>query len=453
MNVDGSWLTDVFASGAERPFAVVAFLVRWLGYAGVLIASGAAAFLMAVADRRDRAPLTRITQRAAVAGIVAALLIIPLHAAQASGEGIVAMVRPDLLVAAASGSQGVQSLLQVVALGALLLTLRSNAHARPAPLVLIAGSVAVGALVVAGHSRTTQPAWLVMAADAVHVGAAAIWIGGLLLLWPAIRLRRSDDDPVGAAALVARFSRLATYAVLGVIVAGLTLAYLLVGTPSALFSTRYGWVLVAKGVLAATVIAIGTYNNRRLVPMVAQAAGGAGTSSASDSVAPTALHAGLWRGWQRLTVTVRWEVIGLTAVLGVTAVLVEMPPATMGSASSQGFGATVAASDGHQLIVMVEPNRVGTNRIHLYLVDSAGQPADAGDLHVRLTPPAGADAQPGAASAGLQPIEHILPPIFPGHWLHAGGEFSVAGTWQIDVSTVDAEGADLHASVAVAVAP
>ena len=133
MNVDGSWLTDVFASGAERPFAVVAFLVRWLGYAGVLIASGAAAFLMAVADRRDRALLTRITQRAAVAGIVAALLIIPLHAAQASGEGIVAMVRPDLLVTAASGSQGVQSLLQVLALAALLLALRSRADARPAP--------------------------------------------------------------------------------------------------------------------------------------------------------------------------------------------------------------------------------------------------------------------------------------------------------------------------------
>ena len=55
-------------------------------------------------------------------------------------------------------------------------------------------ALALGALAVVGDSRDARLAWLVLAADLVHVTAAAVWLGGLVGL-------RAQDAGGGAGGL------------------------------------------------------------------------------------------------------------------------------------------------------------------------------------------------------------------------------------------------------------
>src|SRR5207249_6387703 len=63
-----------------------------------------------------------------------------------------------------------------------------------------------------------------------------------------------------------RFSRMAAYCVGLVLLGGLVLALLLVGSVDALFRFGYGWVVLAKVALFAPMVAFGAYNRYRLVP-------------------------------------------------------------------------------------------------------------------------------------------------------------------------------------------
>jgi copper transport protein len=72
--------------------------------------------------------------------------------------------------------------------------------------------------------------------DAIHVAAMAIWVGGLI------------------AFLFAPDRRFRPYAIGGLavaIVSGLVLALAHLGSPAALVTTGYGWVLVVKAAIVA----------------------------------------------------------------------------------------------------------------------------------------------------------------------------------------------------------
>ncbi len=226
--VDASLVRQLFAGGDDPLVGIVALLVRWAGYLALLVAAGGVAFLAWAVDDRDRAPLGRIVAPVAAAGVALALVVVPVHAAQVSGEGFTAVLCVGELRAALIDSVGAQSVLQALALIVVAFAVRQGG----ARVLLLAGLpaavVAVLSVVVAGHTRTTQPIWLTAAADTVHVLAAALWLGGLVLLWSAMRRRRFADDPVGAAGTVARFSLVATMAIGAVVVAGLVLSWLLV---------------------------------------------------------------------------------------------------------------------------------------------------------------------------------------------------------------------------------
>jgi len=403
--VDASLVRQLFAGGDDPLVGAAVVLLRWAGYLALLVAAGGVAFMAWAADERDRAHLARIVVPVAAAGAALALLALPLQAAQVSGQGFGAALDAEELSAALTGSVAVQSVLQA---GALLVVAFAVRHGGARVLLLAglpAAAAAVLSVVVAGHTRTTQPLWLTVVADAVHVLAAALWLGGLVLLWSALRGRRAAGDPLGAARTVARFSRLATVSVAAVGVAGVVLGWLLVRTVPALLSTGYGRILCVKVLLALAVMAGGAYNQRRLVPAVAAATGAA---------------AGAWR---RLRTIVRWEVAGLVLVVAATAVIVGMQPAAEAAGVTGALNTSVAAGDdGSRLSITVDPNNAGYNEIHLYLLDATGRPADVTDLQLRMTLP----------DQDIGPIVRTPAAVSPGHWLHAGRELTVPGRWRIE---------------------
>lgn len=448
--VDESLVAQLFSGAGELPAAIAATVGRWAAYTATLLAVGAVVFLTWVARRPEagpdeRARLGRTGAAAAGLGVAAALLTVPLQAAQVSGAGLAAgFVRADLLVEAAASSVGLTAAVQTVGLVAVAVALRRSEATWSSPVALAGGATALGALLVSGHTRTVEPIWLMVGADAVHLVAAAAWFGGLVMLALVLRRRRLADDPVGGARLVARFSLVASLALVGVVVAGLAMSWALVRAPRALTTTAFGWTLLVKTALVAGVIAIGTYNNRRLVPAVrrllpASVEARPVPAGAADDRGARAAE----RAWGRLTATVAFEAAGLVAVLGVTAALVYLQPAAEAAGVTGAYSTYVALGSDMEVNVVVDPNRVGRNEIHLYLLDETGRPAPADRLTLQLSLPA----------KDIGPITRRPEVAGPGHWIQVGSDLSIPGRWELTVQVDRSRFEQLRTTVPVTVNP
>jgi copper transport protein len=125
---------------------------------------------------------------------------------------------------------------------------------------------------VAGHAldRGQWPRPLSVAADILHVGAASVWIGGLLAL--AIGLPRAarklsaERRARFTAALVPRLSAIAPVSVAVIAVTGLIRALSELSAVSQLWSSGYGRALVVKTGLLALLVSLGWINRSRLLP-------------------------------------------------------------------------------------------------------------------------------------------------------------------------------------------
>ncbi|HXA09860.1 MAG TPA: CopD family protein [Chthoniobacterales bacterium] len=111
------------------------------------------------------------------------------------------------------------------------------------------------------HAAAARSQPLGLLGDALHLCAAGGWIGGL---WPlAIFLKRTGVSvSSGAPALhvLRRFSTLSLCSVGVLVVSGLSNSWLLVGSVAALFTTRYGALLLFKLTLFALLLGFGARN-------------------------------------------------------------------------------------------------------------------------------------------------------------------------------------------------
>jgi putative copper export protein len=93
-------------------------------------------------------------------------------------------------------------------------------------------------------------------AEAVHVLAAGLWLGGLPALFLALRRLPAAAHP----ALLRRFGRLGYGAVLAIALSGLLQAVFLLGAWQRLWSTEYGHAMVVKTVLFALALVLAAEN-------------------------------------------------------------------------------------------------------------------------------------------------------------------------------------------------
>ena len=262
--------------------------------------------------------------------------------------------------------------------------------------MLVVASALVFTPGLSGHASVTGLGAVI--ADAAHVGAAATWTGGLAFVAAALLMAGRDRWPLAAVA-VPRFSTTAVFAVVILLVAGAVNGYLQVRALRGLWETEYGVLLLVKIGLVLPLLALGAYNNRAAVPRLR-----AQIASAVER--------------RRFIRTAGAELILMLVIVGVTAALVNAPPArteiTMDEASEMELRLGPMRAD-----MEVMPGAVGPNEIHLMF--TKGRPDE-----VTVT----AELK----SKGVGPLRYTARPrAEAGSYVVRRANLSPAGDWELSV--------------------
>ncbi len=141
------------------------------------------------------------------------------------------------------------------------------------PTVDSAGAMAGGLAILAahlfdGHTVTKGDRLLTGIVDLVHVTGGAVWAGGVLMLTSVLWRRHRQGREMRALQLALRFSIVASIALVAVGIAGLALTVIILDSPSELWSTEWGRLLVLKTVFVGVAAAAGGYNHKVLIPQM-----------------------------------------------------------------------------------------------------------------------------------------------------------------------------------------
>ena len=332
------------SAGASTPWSDV--LLSWALFVGLALALGGV-----VAERfvlRQRAGTVGVgLALAALAAVGQLVTLAGNRAAGGFGQGLepaalerVVGARPGALTLAVLGAVSLDALLRI--------------RTRFASLAALPLFGALLATALRGHSATSGHGWAV-AADFLHLSAAAVWVGALVpLAFLALRAAPSDRRRVLEAG-VRRYARLALPTVAIILLSGFVTALAEFDTPSEVVNSDYGRALLVKAGIIAFALALAASARRwGLLPN-------------------PGLRLPLLR---RLTAT---EAVSLLAVLAAVAVLVNLapprgsarpPPPALGPPPVAGGAVRLADLAGQLVVALTAADR----ELQLTLVPPAGRP-------------------------------------------------------------------------------
>ena len=130
----------------------------------------------------------------------------------------------------------------------------------------------LASLALTGHARAEEGAiaGLHVLADALHLLAAGLWLGGLLGLFVLLTPARSGRDDKDAIEALRSFAGTGSIAVATLIVTGVINTALLVGSIEGMVSTTYGRLLLCKLALFIAMLSLAAANRFALVPHLCQ---------------------------------------------------------------------------------------------------------------------------------------------------------------------------------------
>jgi putative copper resistance protein D len=204
----------------------------------------------------------------AVSGVAWLLLQAPAMSGLPFGEAMTADVIGTVLT---QTQFGLISEIRFVLAIASAACLSYDRHSQARWLGLVVSLCLVAAIAATGHAGSTEGAAGIvhLAADAMHLVAAAAWIGGVFSLALLIGATRRTN-PHAWAPLVRdatdRFSALAILSVGTLLVTGIVNGSILVGSLHALLVTKYGQLLMFKIALFAVMLAFAAANRFWLTP-------------------------------------------------------------------------------------------------------------------------------------------------------------------------------------------
>ena len=204
------------------------------------------------------------------------------------------------------------------------------------------------------HAAAARGSGWAIAADYIHLIAASAWAGGLLFLASLLlRLRRMETvpEPDRLVLTLQRYSLSAQAAVFILALTGLLSSFVQLPSPSSLFGTTYGRVLLVKLAIVAAIMALAYFNNRAV-------------RRAAETVSHT----------RKLRYFVRRVIVeaGLAVALMLSVAFLVQTPAPNVPASTSPVGLPlpfneITYEDDLAIHLQVTPNRVGSNRHWVHL--------------------------------------------------------------------------------------
>ena len=245
------------------------------------------------------------------------------------------------------------------------------------PAALLAGGAALVLPALAGHAGQKSPRGLALPLDVAHLGAASIWLGGLiglLVFWLSVGAK---GRITALAYVVPRFSAVAFCSVLALVGTGVGQSFLELPTLASLWQTSYGKALLVKIALLFAALLLAGVNLARTKPRL-QAAG------ARPALGPSA--AVLLR---RL---VEGEIVFVAAAVFAAAVLTSLaPPATalarvknIAARVGPGPVSEVVAKGPYKLLVEVSPNRAAVPNTFSVAITRNGRPVPGAQVVSRF---------------------------------------------------------------------
>ncbi len=375
---------------------------RWLLYSGLMVLVGGS-FVAVVCYPRVPARLVVMLAGAAAAAAVGAVAI-------AFDSRQRARLAWSQLLGSSLGHQFLWRAIPIAAAAVVTLTaLRPVADRRRRVLVAVAGLVGLVAMwgdVVSSHAAAAHTLRLArMGSQWTHFAAAGFWAGGLAALLATIGT--IDRDHRRRA--VKRFSAAALAGAAVMAATGFQRAYDEVGSIHALVHATFGEYVLVKVALFIALVGLGAVNRYRSIRAV------------PVSTRPLQGVGGV-------------ELVALTGVLAVTAILQGLAPPTSGTRApavhplvltGHDFGTTV------RVTLAISPGLVGFNRFNLTAVDyDTRRPAGMSATLVFTLP-----ARPDLGSSSL-----ALPRTGPGLFAANGANLSIDGTWTVAVDLQGAAG-------------
>jgi copper transport protein len=350
----------------DRGVGIAFGLTRALAFGSVLILLGAIVFLR-VCDpgAGTDAAVRGLLWVCWVTGFLTAFLGIGMQAAYTSGQDVTGIWDSTAIGDVMDTRFGQAWLIRAGLLLLVLPALRAPERGRRNLVNGIDVVLALGVLATftfAGHARTGRYTTLATVTDLVHLGAAAVWLGGLAVLVTLVARRAVPHD---APAITQRFSRIAAPAIVIVAISGAVQGWRQTAGLDSVFDTTYGRLLLTKIGLVVLIVAAASVS-RHIVRMWATrelAPAGPGALRAEADLEDI----------RELRNAVVVEVAIAGFVLAVTAILVNTTPARVegGATSGSTPAATVPAAGYHEQLdadglgfdVTLSPGVTGTNQL------------------------------------------------------------------------------------------
>ena len=369
-------------------------VTRWLYFLGMMIFVGGFTFgaliLVPVIKHPEleipaevltamRRPFLRFFSWSWVVLLVTAIFNLLFKAAAMADSTLLGAANRDILTAVISSSQygrmwGVGMVLILVS--GILFWLYRNIWTAPqdtskSALLLYLGT-ALGALLLftvsnSGHAAAvTEWKAVALGSDVLHLMATAIWVGGLVYLVLLMRSLSAAEPPLRAQLLgevVPRFSRMAQFCVLTIVLTGAYTAWIHIPSWSAFVTTWYGWTLLTKIFLVLPLLAIGAVNLLVIKPQLRKSLLEQGEKALEATF-------GVLKRFRPL---VQVEVVLGVVILLVVTVLTNLSPA---ATATSGGPSLVSNRTDFDITLLIEPNQVGHNQVQVLVKDQEGNSVD-----------------------------------------------------------------------------
>lgn len=381
------------ASGVD--VALVA--VRWVSFLAAVVALGTLAFL--VSSRIDRSRATAIVLSSSIVLSASSLVHFAVQGVYVASTDWSGLVDSDVWAEVYDTRLGTGLVVRLV-LAMLLVALvfaiphhdveRADRRLASSWWQSSAALIGVAILVtfsVGGHPSATPLAGISVAVDTLHLGAIALWIGGMFAVLVAGRQDRTT---------ITRLSSTATFAAPITVLTGMWQTWRIGGGWGDLVDTEWGRGVLVKVALVVVLLALGAVA-RQVV-----------RRSVDDEWDPRPIGR-----LMRIEVVIALGVLAASSFIVGESPVVARPPAVYSATLAQG-----------SLIVdlTVTPGVVGNNEIHVVVTPPGGALERIPSIEMRATPP----------GDGAVPIAVAVLGAGPNHFVGRVA-FVAAGDWMLEI--------------------